>query len=158
MGARAAAIGAEIRRRIQQAAIMLALEILRELKRNTPVDTGHARRNWIASIGSPNTIEITSETDGGVSAIMSFKLSDGVMWIANVVDYVTILNYGSSDQRPAGWIESSVDTAFVRAKEKLARKGWDDFDIDSLQAGYRGEVGGAGAGNLASAYSPFGDD
>lgn len=158
MGARAAAIGARIRKHIAQAAIMLALEILRELKRNTPIDTGHARRNWVASVGSPNTIEITSEGDGGVSAVLSFKLSDGVMWISNVVDYVVFLNYGSSDQEPAGWIERSVDVAFVKTKEKLARAGKTDFDIDGLHAQYQGGVGGGAADNLADAYSPFGGD
>lgn len=149
MGKRAAAIGAQMRLRVQRAAIMLALEILKELKRNTPVDTGHAKRNWVGSVGTPNTAEVTTEGDGGVAAILAFKLGDGTLWISNVVEYVLFLNYGTSSQRPAGWIERAVDVAFVKVKAKLARSGVEGFDVDGLRQQWIDAEWAAGNTNIA---------
>jgi hypothetical protein len=154
VGARAAAIGARIRRHITQAAIALALEILKELKRNTPVDTGHARRNWIGSVGSPNTTEVTAETDSGIAEILAFKLGDGALWIATVVDYVLYLNYGSSDQRPAGWIERAIDVAFLRTQAKLAKAGRTDFDVGALRDEWIRSEWEAGNTNIAGIGLP----
>lgn len=160
MGKQAAAIGARIRKHITSAAIMLALEIDKELRRNTPVDTGHAKRNWVPSVGEPNRVEVKDDSAHaqGVAEVLAYKLGDGPLWVATMVGYVRFLNYGSSSQRAAGWIERAIDVAFVKVKAKLARAGKTDFDIDSLHAEYRSEVGGEGAANLASAYSPFGGD
>jgi bacteriophage HK97-gp10 putative tail-component len=159
VGKQAARIGAELRARIAMAMKMLALEIDRELRRNTPVDTGHARRNWIPSVGSMNTTEANDDGahQAGVLEVLSYKLTDGALWVANVVDYVHYLNYGTSDQQPAGFIERSVDIAFQKAQAKISAKGW-DVDLSGMRTEYQGFVGGEGAENLAGAYSPFGDD
>lgn len=160
MGKQAAAIGARLRKQLTSVTIMLALEVDKELRRNTPIDTGHARRNWVPSVGEPNRVEVKDDSAHaqGVAEVLAYKLGDGPLWVANMVGYVIHLNYGTSDQKPAGWIERSVDVAFQKVKAKLARAGKTDFDIDSLHAEYRSAVGGEGASNLASAYSPFGDD
>lgn len=160
MGKQAAAIGARIRKHIESAALMLVLEIDKELRRATPVDTGHARRNWIPSVGAMNTAEAKDDSAhaSGVAEVLAYKLSQGVLWVSNAVDYVRFLNYGSSEQRPAGWIERAVDIAMQKVQAKLAKAGRMDFDIGGLRAEYQSAVGGEGAENLASAYSPFGDD
>lgn len=160
MGKQAAAAGARMRKYISNAAIMLVLEIDKELRRNTPVDTGHARRNWVPSVGLPSEAEATDDSlhAAGVAQVLSYKVEDGPLWIANVVEYIRRLNYGHSSQKPAGWFERSVDIALQRVQERLERLGRTDFDIASIRAEYQSFVGGEGAANLASAYSPFGDD
>jgi hypothetical protein len=73
MGRQAAAIGRELRHGIEQAAKMLVLQIARELRLNpsrggTPVDTGHARANWIPSVASPSSDRRGRQLVSGVPA------------------------------------------------------------------------------------------
>jgi hypothetical protein len=161
MGRQAAAIGERLHSALADACKALALEIVRELKRRgvgTPVDTGHARANWIPSVGSPSTTEApgnsTAAQDQGVAQVLSFKLGDGVLWVSNVVSYVPMLNRGSSKQAPALFIEAAVDRALTTVQQRFAKR----IDISELASGIRSQLGASGAENLASAYSPFGDD
>lgn len=145
MGVQAAAIGEQLRREIEDIFKALALEVDKELRESTPVGTGHARANWVSSVGSPHTGEV--DGDGahaaGVGQILRFKLGDGALWVSNGVDYVQILNYGTSDQAPPLWIEAAVDRAVATIQSRYNVK----IDIDRP----------VGEG-LASTYSPFGDD
>lgn len=159
MGAQAARIGARLQKEIAHAIKMLVLEIVRELKRSTPVDTGHARRNWIASVGTPNDLEAIDDKrqQAGIAAVLSYHLGHGSIWVANVVPYIRQLNRGSSTQRPAGFVEVSVDRAMTTVRNRLAAKGsW--IDLGPMQEQFRAELADAAAGNVASAYSPFGGD
>lgn len=158
MGARAARIGARIRKEIAHAIKMLVLEIVRELKRTTPVDTGHARRNWIASIGAANDLEAIDDqrAQAGIAAVLSYNLNQGAIWISNVVPYIQQLNRGSSTQRPSGFVEIAIDVAMTTTREKLSAKG-SMVDLGPMQEQFRAELSGSAAGNVASAYSPFGD-
>lgn len=140
---------------IENAAKALILEIGRELRKRgtgTPVDTGHARANWIASIGSPNTVEAQdgSLAAAGNALVAAYKLNQGKLYLSNVVPYIRQLNNGSSTQAPALFVESCVMRALATVKSKLG--------VDFGAAAYTSEVGGDGAENMASAYSPFGDD
>lgn len=146
-------IGAALRKQVEQQAIALVLDLVSALMRATPVDTGHARRNWFASIGRPIT-EPTAE--GGAAsnaAITGYKLEAGPLWISNPVDYVVFLNYGSSKKAAAGWIETTVMTVLERWKSRGGA-----LDVSSIQNAFADEVGGGGAENLAAAYSPLGGD
>lgn len=142
---------------IERAAKALILEIGRELRKKgtgTPVDTGHARANWIPSVGMPNHTEDPG-TGGalaaaGAAVIASFKLGQGKLYLSNVVPYIRRLNEGHSTQAPPLFVESCVIRAMATVKAKLGV----DFGI----AGATSDAGAGAAGNLASAYSPFGDD
>jgi hypothetical protein len=130
---------------------MLALEIDKELRRSTPVDTGHARRNWVPSVGTPNTSIAADDTASaaGVAAVLAYKLESGSLWVANVVPYIRSLNYGHSQQAPAGFVERAIDMAMAAVE----RKGG---DVTTMRKQFQDEVGGSAAGNVAGAYSPFG--
>ena len=149
----AAAIGAELRALVAQACIALVLEINRELIKATPVDTGHARANWVPSIGQPTIGEFGSsgEQQQGLARVLSFKLADGVLYISNGVPYIQRLNAGHSTQAPSLFVEAAVDRAYATIQARYASKG-----IDLGRGGFQSQIGGEGAGNLASAYSPFG--
>jgi hypothetical protein len=146
-------IAAELRRAVEKQAIALVLDLVRALMRATPVDTGHARRNWFASIGQPVT-EPTAAGGGASNAqVTAYKLEAGPLWVSNPVDYVWFLNYGTSKQAAAGWIETTVMQVLQRAKEKGG-----SLDVAGIEGAFADTVGGTGAENLASAYSPFGGD
>ena len=102
---------------------MLILEINRELRKSgtgTPVDTGHARANWIPSVGTPNTQEANDESlaQAGVAAIMAYRIGQGNLFLTNVVSYISRLNSGSSQQAPALFVESCVSRAIAKVKAK----------------------------------------
>jgi hypothetical protein len=159
MGAQAARISERLQKEIAHACKMLVLELVRELKRATPVDTGNARWNWIPSVG----VRSTQEADGpdlaslGLERVLAYTLSSGALWVSNVVPYIEALNYGHSAQAPAGFVEAAIDRAISTVRQKLSRRG-SFIDLAPLQAQIRDELGGQTAGNLASAYSPFGGD
>jgi hypothetical protein len=157
MGAQAARIGEALRKEIEGVCKMLTLEIARELKRATPVDTGHARRNWIPSVGEPNAIEAQDDAayKAGVAQVVAYTLSQGALWVANVVPYIKYLNYGSSTKAPAGFIEMSIDLALQTVERKYTGKA---IDVSAIRANVQSSLGGDAAENLAGAYSPFGDE
>lgn len=110
---------------IERACKALILEIVRELKTlgtGTPVDTGHARANWIPSVGQPNTQEApdasTALAAAGAAQVMAYKLAQGRLYVTNVVDYVRKLNDGWSAQAPAMFVESCVARAVATVKAK----------------------------------------
>lgn len=145
MGAQARAIGDRLKRHIESIFKALTLEIDKELRKSTPVDTGHARANWVPSVGSPHVavVEGLAAHAAGVGRVLRFKLGDGSLWVSNAVEYVQILNYGTSSQAPPLWIEAAVDRAVATIQQRYNVK----IDIDRP----------VGEG-LASAYSPFADD
>lgn len=151
MGSEAQRIGDAMRAHAARAAKMLVLEIDKELRKGTPVDTGHARRNWVPSIGSPHGSETKDDSAhaAGIAEVLRYQLEQGPLWVANVVPYILRLNYGHSTQAPAGFVEIAVDRAMGTVKAKTG--------VD-YQTAYREDAAQAGASNTASAYSPFGDD
>lgn len=156
----AARIGEQLRKQIANAAIMLTLEIDKQLRLATPVDTGHARANWVPSVGSPHGTEESGESGhaDGVARVLAFKLTDGVLWVSNATPYIHRLNYGHSKQAPAGFVERAVDVAFQNVKQRLARHNRDTSALGAMRAEYQSQVGGDAAGNLASVYNPLGGD
>lgn len=157
MGKQAAAIGDRLRKEVAGVCKMLALEIDKELRRATPVDTGHARRNWVPSVGQPFTSEVSDDSAhaSGVSQVIAYQLAQGALWVANSVPYIRALNYGHSTQAPAGFVERAVDIAIQKVQSKVKSTA---VDLTAFRASFASAVGGAGAENLASAYSPFGDE
>ena len=99
-------------------ALGLALDIHGNLVEATPVDTGHARINWIPTTGAPATHEVDG---GGTSApdpTAAFAAAPpgAPLYVTNNVPYIRKLNEGSSPQAPAGFVEKAVREAVDKRK------------------------------------------
>jgi len=98
----------------------IAINTTAELIERTPVDLGWARANWVPSIGAPYTggatdnpadgaiAGATAAQSNGVASMFGYRLSRGAAFISNNVPYVTLLNQGSSDQAPAGFVQDAI--------------------------------------------------
>jgi hypothetical protein len=82
-----------------------SLKVLGQVKIAMPVDTGAARARWGVA-GAPGGIWI--EQDAGMTIIQGAELQP--------YEYIEKLNEGSSQQAPAGFI----DTIAYKAEEELA--------------------------------------
>lgn len=152
MGRQADAIGARLDALLSGAAKALALETEAQLKMACPVDTGHARRSFVASVGQPYTGEDDGAAQAEVAAVLAYRVSDGPLFVANNVPYIDQLILGSSQQAPAGWDLVAVDTAVANVQASYGV----DLDVTSSE-----DVSARGAGaaqGLAGAYSPLGDE
>ena len=113
----------EIKTAASMAAVFASTTIVKDLTNNTPVDTTKALSNWIVSLGSPATGEIGPHSPGfaghtktpsalqtysAAVAILAKKKPGQVIYITNNVDYVKLLNEGSSKQQPAGFVQRAV--------------------------------------------------
>lgn len=83
-----------------QAARQKALQLFNMVVEATPVDTGHARAGWQISYGtSPAATQPTKgqkKMSAGAmqSAVNAWNPSDGIIWMANAVPYIKVLEYG----------------------------------------------------------------
>lgn len=156
MGAKAAREAEKLRKALTQAPKALILEIDKELRKRTPVDTGNARANWVPSVGSPAP---NGDRAAGSAAVLAYQLEQGPLFVSNGVPYIRQLNNGHSKQAPALFVEAAVDEALARVQAKYgAAINLDRAAILGSLAGGANYLGGEMAGNLASAYSPFGGD
>jgi hypothetical protein len=95
----------------------------------TPVDTGHARSNWIPSVGqhhrgvagSRESVNHSAQ-ENGVGSVLQYRLRQGAVFVTNNVPYILRLNAGSSAQAPAGFVDKAVATG-VAATEQAFRGG-----------------------------------
>lgn len=154
------AIGDDLRKALATVVKATALEIDANLRMapdegGTPVDTGHARANWIPSVGQPSELDVEGSTDAahdaGVARVASYRLENGSVFVSNAAPYIERLNNGSSKQAPAMFVETAIDRALVTMEQKFGARA---IPVDD----FRSAVGGAGAENMASAYSPFAED
>lgn len=99
----------------------------------TPVDTGRARANWQTQIGSAAGGIVGGFTKGkdgstgaaaaaqainnAVTTMNGYKKGGVDVFISNNLPYIDVLNKGSSQQAPAGFIQSAID-AGLRAIRK----------------------------------------
>lgn len=121
----------------------LALELDAELRKRTPVDTGHARANWIPSVGVPADGEGGSAAHAaGVAAVLAAGPNED-MFVTNNVPYIDRLIAGSSTQAPAGWDLEAVDTAVASVQ---ARYNALDIDVTVGPAGAVATIGPRGDG------------
>lgn len=158
MGVQSDAIVARMERELETIVKFITLGIDRRLRRNpraggTPVDTGHARANWIPSVSSPHTAIVQGDSahGAGVAAVLAYRLEAGPAWVTNNVPYILVLNDGHSSQAPAGFIERAIDETLDEAREKFG------IAID-VTAGTPKQLDAAISEGFASAYSPFADD
>lgn len=91
----------------------------------TPVDTGRAKGNWIAAIGTPHTdtVDVVGSSAGNSaqaqnqSTISRWKLGGGSIYLNNNLPYILPLDNGSSEQAPNG-----MSTAALEAMKTELRK------------------------------------
>lgn len=101
MGAQSKRIADRLRAELANVVKALVLEIDANLREATPVDTGHARANWVPSIGTPHTGEDSGAAhEAGIARILGYVLEDGPVFESNHVPYINALNYGHSKQAP----------------------------------------------------------
>lgn len=92
----------------------------------TPVNTGRAKGNWNASVGSED-ISTSDVTDPSGQATMSahqqtieqWRLGKGPIFLANGLPYILPLENGSSSQAPTGMTQHGIDAA--RAQLQAAK-------------------------------------
>lgn len=105
---------------------------------STPVDTGRARSNWIASIGLPATEEREPYAPGeklgrgeGANAqaaiaqaqaeILTRRMGQDI-YISNNLPYIGRLDEGSSAQAPANFVAKAIQAAISAVRRtKLVR-------------------------------------
>lgn len=92
----------------------IAVDLLRRIVFRTPVDTGRARGNWQVARGggSDSPLEKFDKSgaatfSAGASAIGGAK-EFGIITIFNNVNYINILEGGSSNQFPSGMVAVSL--------------------------------------------------
>jgi hypothetical protein len=116
--------GRDVEKGVNRIVRTVALVVDREVVLGTPVDTGRARSNWIASLGSAVTdvrdpyspgnklgIGESNNAEAAMSqakTIISTRKSGTDVYISNNVDYIGLLNDGSSAQAPAGFVQSAI--------------------------------------------------
>ncbi|HEU4727685.1 MAG TPA: hypothetical protein VFT22_07345 [Kofleriaceae bacterium] len=148
----AAAIRQRLEAEIAGAGKALLLEIDANLREACPVDTGHARANFVPSIGAAHSGEDEgSAHEAGVAAVLTYRIGQGSLFETNNVPYIDRLVLGSSAQAPAGWDLVAVDQAVATIQAR-----YDGLRIDVTTGVDSGERGARAAAAVASAYSPFG--
>jgi len=97
----------------------IALDGLRQLIRQSPVDTGRFKANWSSGsiksekVKAPITPTkkgaLTSPSDFGRSSkgISTYKLNKN-LWLYNNMVYAVPLEFGSSLQAPKGWMRNTA--------------------------------------------------
>lgn len=96
----------------------ITFQLLGDLIRSTPRDTGRAQNAWTVTAGEPSDYappEGTYPVPNIGNAIVALRDDEpfGVIWIVNNVVYIVALDEGHSKQAPAGM--TSVALAGLRA-------------------------------------------
>jgi hypothetical protein len=116
-------IDKELPQQLNSLIIRAAWRVLDDLVTITPVDTTAALSNWQVSVNTPvgNTIpayvlgehgstygeSLLAALEAGSRTIQN-KQPGQVLFISNLVDYITDLNDGSSRQAPANFVERAI--------------------------------------------------
>lgn len=104
----------------------VALEVFSRVVMRTPVDTGRARGNWQAGVGTPPV----GETDRtGASAALeqiaaeveSWDAENVAIYLVNNLPYIVALEDGHSGQAPQGMVKISL-SEFPEIVEAMTRE------------------------------------
>lgn len=103
--------GDNFERQFNNSIVKIALDIDRLIVNRTPVDTGRARANWIASVGMPDTRQLEAAEqdpiDQAQTALSELKDIDKII-IQNNLPYIQRLNNGWSLQASPGYIQAEI--------------------------------------------------
>ena len=107
-----------VERQIAEFVRRLVAQLTADPPTGTPIQTGFARQNWIATVGAPQPVPIgtrkTATPDSTVPATMAqdvasiYRLRMGNVYITNTVHYITLLERGTSQQSPAGFTRRAI--------------------------------------------------
>ncbi len=93
----------------------IVIEVGASVIRMSPVDTGRFRGNWQFSIGAPEQGQLDRLDKNGSAATaelangaIQFKAGD-TAYIVNNLPYAIPLEYGHSDQAPAGVVRITLE-------------------------------------------------
>ena len=94
----------------------VCLDLTRDIVLLTPVDTGMAKSNWFLGTTRVGSIETSASKNGApslrrASDFASTLQAGGVFYIVNNLPYIMALEYGYSNQAPAGMARISVARA-----------------------------------------------
>lgn len=130
---RMARIAANVPEQADRAVRAAALACDQAAVTGTPVDTGRARSNWIASLNTGSSDEVepyapgTGGSTAGANAQAALDQAQGVVagydgdrhtsiHITNNLPYIERLNDGWSAQAPAGFVQTAVQAGVAAAK------------------------------------------
>lgn len=106
--------GKNIERRADLIKRKVALEIFSELIETTPVDTGRARAGW--NLGPMLTNNVPPKDKSGYGYDVSMNVNPAmapqnapIIYIYNNVEYIGILNTGTSTQAPREFVQIAID-------------------------------------------------
>ena len=104
----------------------VVFDITREIVQKTPVDTGHARSNWFWGVQVVSDEDATMSKSGAPSltraaSFASTVRSGGVVYLTNNLPYILPLEFGSSQQSPAGMVRITV-ARWQSIVDRAARK------------------------------------
>jgi len=101
------------------------IQLGNEMEFKSPVDTGRFKNNWIGAVGSVDSTTTDSNRNavGALSTMLGgFRMGE-VFYYTNSLPYAQALEYGLSEQAPAGMVrltarrwESIVNTQ-IRANQ-----------------------------------------
>lgn len=119
--------GRQVETGVNTAVIQMAQVINQSVVMATPVDTGHARHNWQAEVGTSPTSELDGVDQAGSSTIarnngkIGARQSGQTVFLSNNVPYIGPLNEGHSAQAAPKFVETAVveGMAFLRRKKIL---------------------------------------
>lgn len=92
------------------------------LTKETPIDTGFARSNWVPQIGTEFSglageypyVDETDKSSGLIDVMSSYTLSKGSVFISNNAEYIQALEDGHSLQAPQGFVLRSLTLAIQK--------------------------------------------
>lgn len=115
----------QLERFTERLIVKITLDVTANLIEATPVDTGWARANWVARIGSPfdedlSDIEASPQAAAGAASRQQaslgavaarYQLQQGSVFVSNNVPYITNLNDGTSQQAPRSFVQMAIAKA-----------------------------------------------
>ena len=110
---------AELKSAIQREVATVVLNIrnmlIEDPPEGTPIDTGFAANNWWFAAGGPANSPETGTAASGAAriqqdtyAIKNLTVNGQVYHLTNNAQYIGLLNDGSSDQTPQGFVERAI--------------------------------------------------
>jgi hypothetical protein len=98
----------------------VVLNVHANVVEGTPKDTGFAANNWVPEVGAPHEGLAGTRAEAeqgrldrapaqaGIDAVRAYELSQGDVHDTNNVDYMRLLNAGSSAQAPAAFVQAAI--------------------------------------------------
>ena len=107
-------IGQKVKDNAVKSVADLALEMAKHIIQRTPFDTGNAKGAWVAGVNSVPTAGETPNDEGGaatlarIAAVINTAKVGDVHTCVNGANYAAALEYGRSEQAPAGMVRVTL--------------------------------------------------